>query len=234
MSNSWYNIWSRKASTHWSDNFTLVELMRLNGYDISVSAVNEKQIRDFALNLASKLRLKASDSVLEIGCGAGAMLKILKGMGLKVSGMDYTHDLIEIARLAIPEGTFSVGEAIAMEIPKTEKYDACFSHSVFHYFPSQDYACSVFSRMIDAVRPGGVVAVTDVHDAALKDEHIAWRRHSIGNEEYDRLYSTLSHSFFDKQAFISIAKQKCTSYWLEEQDLASASARFKFNFFAVK
>jgi hypothetical protein len=88
--------------------------------------------------------------------------------------------------------------------------------------------------MIDTVRPGGVIAVTDLHDAALKDQHIAWRRESIGSDQYDALYSTLSHSFFDQEAFIDIARSKCSSHWVEGQNLASASAQFKFNIFAVK
>jgi ubiquinone/menaquinone biosynthesis C-methylase UbiE len=144
MSSSWHDIWTKKASTHTPDNYTLSELLRLDGYDISVSAVSENEIREFALGLISKLRVGSGDSVFEIGCGAGAMLKIFSDMGLRVSGLDYTADLIEIARAAIPEGNFSVGEAVSMDVPESEKFDACFSHSVFHYFPDQDYACRVF------------------------------------------------------------------------------------------
>ncbi len=230
---SWQDVWTRKAGAHESGDFSLAALMELDGYDISCSAVTTNDFITFAGLLMEKLELSKGNSMLEIGCGAGALCKAVADRGINISGVDYTQGLVDICKKAIPRGTFIAAEAAEFSMPKKD-FDAVVSHSVFHYFPSSDYALKAFRRMVEHTRPGGIIALTDMHDARLEEEHENRRREMIGEEEYNRLYKELSHSFFDPAIFQELAEDICSEHWLEDQFLKSESGQFKFNFFARK
>ncbi len=55
--------------------------------------------------------------ILDLGCGAGYDTKIMQKFGAKVSGIDISEKLIEIAKKEVPESSFFVGDI-------TEKFDA--------------------------------------------------------------------------------------------------------------
>lgn len=230
---TWQNIWQRKALSHENSNYSLAELMKLDGYDISCSAVSVEGFKAFSAQLQDKLALTSGQSVLEVGCGAGALLKAFSDAGLKVAGLDYTDALIDICRSALPEGHFAIGEAKDLDLEKRD-YDAVVSHSVFHYFPSTDYALDSFSKMIDHTKTGGIVALTDMHLASMKEAHEQHRMEMIGEEKFKELYKELSHSYFEPEDFVALAKTKCSEVWIEDQFIESESAPFKFNLFAKK
>ena len=228
---TWQDVWKRKASKHAPGGFSLAALMELDGYDISCSAVTPDDFVAFSDRLIEKLELKPGDSMLEIGCGAGALCKAVRDRGIHVAGVDYTPELVEICRMAIPDGHFTAAEAAAFDLPRKD-YDAVVSHSVFHYFPSVEYAVDAFRRMVDHCRPGGIVALTDMHDLRRREEHERRRKEMIGEEEYNRLYKELRHTYYDPAVFEKTADEICSEHWLEDQFLKSESGKFKFNFFA--
>lgn len=207
--------------------------MELDGYDISCSSVSEKEFVVFARRLAELLELSPGKSVLEIGCGAGALCKVMSDMGIEVAGVDYTPDLVEICRKALPQGQFFVGDGATFDVPQ-KGFDAVVSHSVFHYFPSDDYALEAYRRMMAHCRPGGIVALTDMHDARLREEHESRRKMMIGEEQYKRLYAELRHHYYDPGIFTRAAEAMGAKSWIEDQFLKSESAKFKFNFFSRK
>jgi len=229
----WQSVWSRKATSHETEDFSLRALMELDGYDISCSAVSVDDFIVFADALIEKLELTAGDAMLEVGCGAGALCKAVHDRGIRVAGIDYTPRLVEICQKAIPEGDFHASEGARLDLPKKD-YDAVISHSVFHYFPSEDYAVETFRRMVKHVRPGGIVALTDMHDANRREEHEKRRKEMIGEKKYNELYKELSHTYYDPDVFAREARDLCSDYWLEDQFLKSESGKFKFNFFARK
>ncbi|MEM9585155.1 MAG: class I SAM-dependent methyltransferase [Pseudomonadota bacterium] len=230
---TWQDIWQRKALNHEEADYSLAQLMKLDGYDISCSAVSVDGFRDFAAQLKEKLAVTEGQSVLEIGCGAGALLKAFDDLGLTVAGLDYTDELVQICRAAIPGGVFETGEAKELDFEKKD-FDAVVSHSVFHYFPSTDYALESFSKMIDHTREGGIVALTDMHLASMKEAHEKHRMEMIGEAKFKELYSELSHSYFDPADFVAVAKEKCAEVSVEDQFIKTESAAYKFNLFARK
>ena len=229
----WRDVWMRKAKSHQGDDYSLARLIALDGFDNSCSAVTVDDFRAFADRLIEKLALRPGDSVLEVGCGAGAMCKALHERGLKVAGVDYTPGLVEICRRAIPDGTFLVAEGATFEMEKKD-FDAVISHSVFHYFPSEEYALRTFRRMVEHTRDGGFIALTDMHDIRKKEEHERRRKEMLGEEEYNRLYKEVSHTYYDPSIFQRVADEICSEHWVEDQFLKSESGKFKFNFYARK
>ena len=52
--------------------------------------------------------LAENDLVLDVGCGAGTKSKYLIGKGLEVVGIDFSKEMIKIAKKEVPAGRFMV------------------------------------------------------------------------------------------------------------------------------
>lgn len=76
-------------------------------------------------------------------------------MQARYYGLDYSSNLIDIARLALPEADFIASEASAPVFDDIS-FDIVFSHSVFQYFPNLDYANTVIERWCENIKQGGM------------------------------------------------------------------------------
>jgi SAM-dependent methyltransferase len=62
----------------------------------------------------SRVELKHGQSVLDIGCGAGAFLRLVAERGARPSGLDASPALLELARRRLPDGDLRVGDMEAL------------------------------------------------------------------------------------------------------------------------
>ena len=95
-------------------------------------------------------------SVLDVGCGAGRFSRIVAYRGAKVSGLDATPALVEIARERIPDGDFRVGD-----MEKLPWADGSFD--LVTGFNSFFIAAEIVNALAEArrvARPGAPVAMT--------------------------------------------------------------------------
>lgn len=70
-------------------------------------------------------------TLLDIGTGSGLFAEAFSKLGVYVTGIDINKEMIEAAKLYIPEGQFLISPA--EEIPFTEElFDAAFFGLVFH------------------------------------------------------------------------------------------------------
>ena len=70
-------------------------------------------------------------SVLDLGCGNGALTKTLQEKGYAVKGLDASKELLDIARKNYSAIEFVQGDATAFSI--SEPVDVVFSNAVFHW-----------------------------------------------------------------------------------------------------
>lgn len=70
-------------------------------------------------------------SVLDLGCGNGALTKQLAERGMNAVGMDASAELLEVARESHSELKFVLGDATDFEL--AAPVDAVFSNAVFHW-----------------------------------------------------------------------------------------------------
>jgi SAM-dependent methyltransferase len=61
-----------------------------------------------------RVELRAGQHVLDIGCGAGAFLRLVAARGVVAFGLDASEALIELARTRLPEADLRVGEMEAL------------------------------------------------------------------------------------------------------------------------
>lgn len=165
--------------------------------------------------------------------GGGQMLSqcnVLKNplhtLGFKnLGGIDYSKNLSHIAKLALPYANITQGEARDID---SVLYDSVCSFSVFHYFPSLQYAKEVIAKMIDKTRKK--VLFLDILDLEQREADIAYKKQICG-DDYEKLYEgTTKHLYYPKDLFVEFAKSKRCEIHIEQQNIKGyANSPFRFN-----
>ena len=70
-------------------------------------------------------------SVLDLGCGNGALTQRLAQAGFRAEGLDASPELLEVARQSYPGLAFHQGDAV--DFQTAEPFDAVFSNAVLHW-----------------------------------------------------------------------------------------------------
>lgn len=201
MMPNWKEIWNRRIGEGPLDLF---QLIKLNGFDRGSGRIEIDDWRIYTSLVAQKIGIKDGQRVYEVGCGSGAFLYALQEQySLKIGGLDYAQGLVATAISAMPDGDFQVGEA--KELILEPKYDVVISNSVFHYF-TFDYATIVLNRMLKKARTA--VVVMDIPDIATRSKSEAFRRDLLSQEEYEKKYADLEHTYYSKKWFKVFAEDQ--------------------------
>ena len=209
MNKTWKEIWGNKDSkikNCKSEEELFMELKRLTGNDTTGKGVSYDVLMDRIRRFQRELFFSEKDvsihSVFEVGCGSGANLRIFNQQGYDVGGMDYSNNLISVAKEVIDNPVELYCEE-ASNIDVEIKYDVVFSNSAFEYFENEDYARQVIEKMIEKSRNS--VGILEIHDLNLKKDFIDFRRKTI--EDYDQKYKDLKKLFISKNFFIDLAEK---------------------------
>jgi SAM-dependent methyltransferase len=104
------------------------------------------------------------DHVLEIGCGFGAFARTLSRRASRVTALDLSPRMIEVARERssdLPNLEFVLGDFLRAELP-VESYDCIVTLATLHHLPM----AVALSRIKSLLRPGGVLILHDMLSAA--------------------------------------------------------------------
>lgn len=74
-------------------------------------------------NLLRLLTIKKSETILDLGCGAGLFAEEFKKAGAKIIGVDPAKNLIAEAKERVPDGEFFVGSADNLKFIKDRSVD---------------------------------------------------------------------------------------------------------------
>ena len=91
-------------------------------------------------------------SVLDLGCGNGALTKTLQEKGYAVKGLDASKELLDIARKNYPSIEFMQGDATAFTL--SEPVDVVFSNAVFHWI-NQERQPDMLKCVYNALKKNG-------------------------------------------------------------------------------
>jgi SAM-dependent methyltransferase len=102
------------------------------------------------------LGITAGERVLDLACGTGNAAVVAAGLGAKVTGLDGSERLVEVARKRLPAGEFVCGDAT--ELPFADgAFDAAVSvFGVIFVRPAR----TAVAELVRVVRPGGRIAIT--------------------------------------------------------------------------
>ena len=194
MTNEWRKVWGRRRFEDGTPS--LSDLIVADGFDTAFSAVTAEAWSEFVERTVDSLKLVAGDSLFDVGCGSGAFLYLPYQNDVAVGGADYSESQIDFARVAMPNGDFTVCEANA--INTSIPFDVVISCAVFQYFGSLDYAREVIQRMCrKATR---AVAILNIPDAATAEAAMNYRQTAFGGQEaYEERYLGLDHQTYGRE-----------------------------------
>lgn len=118
----------------------------------------EKYTEDFSFvhqygnDVADLIDLKTGSTVLDLGCGNGALTEQLKNKGFHVIGIDASEELLNIARRNYPDTDFIKADATSFSLD--ESVDAVFSNAVFHWIDG-DKQSSMLHCVYNVLRDNG-------------------------------------------------------------------------------
>lgn len=111
-------------------------------------------------------KIKKADKVLDLGCGDGLNVGVLKKMGIKrVSGVDISKELLTIAKKENKHAKFYLSSAEKLPFKKGS-FNVVFVDSVFHHFMKYRKALSEIRRVLV---PGGRLCFIEPHRSVVRD-----------------------------------------------------------------
>jgi len=136
----------------------------------------------------------------DFGCGSGEMACLLGLLGYRVTGIDVSPDLIELARSrAVLDGvadrvTFIQADGASDDLT-TGKFDAVLAMSVMHHMPLSE-ALSAIERLL---KPGGYVAILEpvayssalqwIRDRSFVKKEVTTDERQLSSEEIEAIRS---------------------------------------------
>lgn len=236
----WKNIWQSKGKNLKNINLDISDLINLDGFDTSGKSFNKNSWIEYVEYVSNTANINnGKKSVLEIGCGSGAFLKVLSDIindKLNISGIDYSDSLINIAKNIIKDGNFYCDEAIKIDdLFVNKKFDFIFSNSAFQYFPNKEYAFDVIKKSYDLLSDNGDLVLLDLNDINRKSVYINIRKASMSEEEYNKKYAGLEHLFLSRsEIFDFIYSLGFRKIIIEDQNVSGyINNECRFNAFAL-
>lgn len=88
-------------------------------------------VHQYGNSVMELIDAKKNSTVLDLGCGNGALSKALQDKGYIVKGIDASKELLDIAKKNYPNIEFTLGDATNFSLH--EPVDVVFSNAVFHW-----------------------------------------------------------------------------------------------------
>lgn len=202
---SWYELFE---NTPWfiekNDNeetYIIEDLLAFNGHSVSKTAIFKLENWE---NLIKKIKNNMNYNenkkykILDVGCGAGAMLKYFEKND--IYGIDPSKKYIKIIRKAIPNGEYINEDALEIKKFQDNFFDFIICYSTTQYFMDKNYFKYFIELCYKKLKIGGIIFVGDILDLDLKKEYIDFRINTIGREKFKELYTdhNLDHLYISR------------------------------------
>jgi trans-aconitate methyltransferase len=111
-------------------------------------AHNARFVADLGISVVEWLNPQPGESILDLGCGDGALTIKLQEMGCKVLGVDASENLINAAKALGLEAQVMDGHALILD----RTFDAVFSNAALHWMQQPEQVIQGVARSLN---PGG-------------------------------------------------------------------------------
>lgn len=168
-------------------------------------------VSKYGKDIIRLLEPQRNEVMLDLGCGTGDLTKVLHDLGVDVTGIDQSENMIEQAKTKYTAIPFQIADATAL--PYRKMFDAVFSNATLHWIKTPKKALqSIYDSLQKDGRfvaefgaKGNVQQITNVvrdqfHHLGLPYplERFPWYFPSVG--EYTRLMETVGfHVTFAQQ-----------------------------------
>lgn len=104
---------------------------------------------------------KATDTVVEIGCGIGRLTRAIAPEVGHVIALDISDKMLEMARSGkLPNAEFRAAQGFALPGIPDNSVDLCLAYCVFQHLPSLEALHSYLAEMFRVAKPGSLIAFT--------------------------------------------------------------------------
>lgn len=132
---------------------------------------NDEEARQHAPAIVDLLGLVAGESLLDVSCGAGRYARAFGALGLRVTGVDLSEDLLEEARCQSGDlpGAPAYYRCDARRMPFAGQFDAAVSlFTSFGYFDRREDDLDIFKGVRRALVSGGTFLVDFLNEARVR------------------------------------------------------------------
>jgi SAM-dependent methyltransferase len=130
--------------------------------------------------------LPKNASILDVGCGGGHKVKYLSDKEFKVTGIDFSEEMIEHAQKYEPRATFKVLDIYDLDSMK-EKFDCVFAQAVLLHIPKSKIL-EALAKFKKVAKPNGLVyvAVKEVKSDGIEEKVVTENDYGY---DYERFFS---------------------------------------------
>lgn len=131
------------------------------GYDILAKRYHRQ--RDFKGQYPNKRLLERfvkalgkKGSVLDLGCGAGVpVARFLVAKGNAVTGIDFSKEMVKLARKNVPRAKFILGDITKMRF-KSDSFDGAISFYAIIHIPRKKHE-GIYKNLRKILKPDGLI-----------------------------------------------------------------------------
>lgn len=164
------------------------------------------------------LNLKASDTLLDLGCGGGWITKALKPFAQTVRGLDFSFPMLTKAALVCPAQALVCGEIGRLPF-KDHSCDCALSYFVFLNFMDDDVVTASILDIMRILKKGGRALIGQLPDKTrcadydkAKGEYLEYCRNTYSCGKSHRDICRVPQKLFDKNFLINFLDDKNISY----------------------
>ncbi len=124
---------------------------------------NQNKTRDLeGIALRDQLKNISFNAVLEIGCGTGKNTQWLAGKAQTITSVDFSYEMLELAKLKVPPGSVKFIKADIMDewTFGNSSFDLVSFSLVLEHIENLDF---IFHETTKSLKPGGYVYIGELH-----------------------------------------------------------------------
>ena len=139
--------------------------------------------------------LPSKAHILDLGCGGGRDAKIFIKNGFKVTGIDASRVLINIAKKEVPKATFKKMDLLKLKFP-VNSFDAIWAQAILLHLKRKDVP-NVLKSLHKMLKPGGYI---HINVKKGKGEEYVKEKLSGGHERF--------YTYFSEKEMIGLMKKQ--------------------------
>ena len=154
-----FNEWAQKADNAYIEKqWILSKWEILDGIDWPASKIDL-----LFQTIRRGLKLNQSDSLVDIGCGGGWIFTGLKPHARKVTGLDFSLEMLKHAQIAGKGSDLICGDALHLPV-KDGSFDCAICYFVFVNFSNSEDVTQAIREMMRVLKKGGRALIGHVPD----------------------------------------------------------------------
>jgi 2-amino-4-hydroxy-6-hydroxymethyldihydropteridine diphosphokinase len=159
----------------------------------------------------------AEASVLDIACAAGRDAGYMMAKGFKVTGIDYSKELLKLARQKYPAIAFVQGDFTKLPF-EDESFEAIWCKAALVHLPSQKEVKKALTEFWRVLKPGGAIMINTKAklsgevDTAVRTDKLSGRERYFRFQEEGAFHELLRSCGFEILQSKVYNEQKAVAY----------------------